>query len=199
MNRNLWIVLAVIGATVALLAFYVLGQPKAAASLESVRTTPAPWPVDSEHVKERLDAIGLPALAQEGTVLHTHQHLDIYLHGTSTPVATGIGLHEAYPPFIAPIHTHDNTGIVHVESPTPGTFTLGQFFDIWGVRFSGSCIGAYCADEKNALLVYVNGERYQGDPRNIELTPHEEIAVIYGLASETPSAIPATYSFPEGY
>jgi hypothetical protein len=56
-------------------------------------------------------------------------------------------------------------GIIHVESPTVGKFYLGQFFDIWGVRLTSDCIGGYCTDATNTLTVYVNGEKYAGDPR----------------------------------
>jgi hypothetical protein len=44
----------------------------------------------------------------------------------------------------SPIHTHDTSGIVHIESPTVRPFTLGQFFDVWGVRFTSDCIGGDC-------------------------------------------------------
>ena len=47
--------------------------------------------------------------------------------------------------FIAALHTHDASGIVHIESPDKRDYTLGQFFDVWGVRLSSTCLGApYC-------------------------------------------------------
>ena len=79
------------------------------------------------------------------------------------------------------------------------TFTLGQFFDIWGVRLTASCIGGYCTDATHMLSVYVNGTLYNGDPRQLALAAHQEIAVVYGTKAETPKTIPASYEFPEGY
>jgi hypothetical protein len=192
----------VIGAAIGLLllscffAWLILHAPKP--SLASLSVGTAPWATETEHLKERLAADNLPALSEEGTALHTHEHLDLMIHGTAVPVPSGIGIHESAPGFIAPIHTHDATGIIHVESPIVATFTLGQFFDIWGVRLTSACLGSYCTDEQNALEFYINGTRYQGDPREIPLTAHEEIAVIYGTASEHPTSTPSTYSFPEG-
>ena len=29
------------------------------------------------------------------------------------------------------LHTHDQSGIIHIESPIHRAFTLGNFFDIW--------------------------------------------------------------------
>jgi hypothetical protein len=36
------------------------------------------------------------------------------------------------------LHTHDGTGIIHIESPIKRDFTLGQFFDIWAKKFEQS-------------------------------------------------------------
>ena len=78
--------------------------------------------------------MGLPALTAEGEALHTHQHIDIYVDGQPVVVPAYIGIN-ATEGFLSPIHTHDSTGIIHVESPTVRDFTLGEFFDVWGVRF----------------------------------------------------------------
>ena|SRR6266403_1418466 len=168
-------------------------------SLESISTSEAPWAPETDHLRERLSAIHLPALAAEGSALHIHQHLDIFVHGKPVAVPADIGIHDAIPQFIAPIHVHDTTGIIHVESPTVEKFYLGQFFDIWGVRLTDTCLGGYCADATNTLTFYVNGTKYEGDPRQLELTSHEEIVATYGTPSELPNPIPSTFSFPEGY
>ena len=167
-------------------------------TLPGIQTSLAPWPAELDNLHARLTDIGLPALAEEGTVLHIHQHLDIYIHGVTTPVAAGLGINEQEG-FISPIHVHDTSGIIHVESPTVQTFTLGQFFDIWGVRFTSECIGGYCASATDSLRVYVNGQLYQGDPRELALASHQEIVVAYGRNAELPNPIPASFVFPEGY
>jgi hypothetical protein len=168
-------------------------------SLDSISTSEAPWAPETDHLKERLAAIHLPALSAEGTALHIHQHLDIFVHGKPVAVPTDIGIHNALPQFISPIHVHDTTGIIHVESPTVEKFYLGQFFDIWGVRLTADCLGGYCTDATNTLTFYVNGTKYVGDPRQMELTSHQEIVATYGTPSELPNPIPATFTFPQGY
>ena len=167
-------------------------------TLPGIQTSQGPWPVELGNLAARLRAIGLPALSAEGTVLHTHQHLDIFIHGKSVDVPAGIGINEGAG-FISPIHVHDTTGVIHVESPTVQTFTLGQFFDIWGVKFLKGTIGGYVVDEKNNVFdVYVNGKKYRDDPRLLTLEPHQEIVIVYGTDKETPKTIPSSYTFPAG-
>jgi hypothetical protein len=198
--KKIWILILVL-VLIILAAIAVLSRhPSTPVSATTgIATSEAPWPAELTHLKDRLTAIGLPALSAEGTALHIHQHLDIYVHGKRIDVPAGIGIHESFPPFISPIHVHDTTGIVHVESPTVQTFTLGEFFDIWGVRLSSACLGGYCADATSSLLVYVNGAPYTGDPRALALAAHQEIVIIYGTTAELPQPIPASYSFPQGY
>src|SRR6185369_5291791 len=95
----------------------------------------APWSANVRLLRRRLTAIGLPALDAEGTALHIHQHLDIYVNGRRVPLPAGIGIDEL-DGFISPLHTHDTSGVIHVESPKVETFTLGQFFAVWGVRLT---------------------------------------------------------------
>jgi hypothetical protein len=167
-------------------------------TLTGIQRGDAPWPPETSSLKKRLKEIGLPTLTQEGAVLHTHEHLDIFVAGKQLPVPSDIGINDAAG-FIAPIHTHDETAIIHVESPTLRTFDLGQFFDIWGVLFTKDCIGGYCSQGDKNLEVFVNGNIFQGDPRTIELKEHEEIVVTFGTSEELPNPIPSSYAFPPGY
>jgi hypothetical protein len=72
-------------------------------------------------------------------------------------------------------------------------------FTEWGVALSAGRVGAYATGDSRGrtVEVYANGERYTGDPRQLVLKPHEEIAVI---ATNTTHkvAVPPTYHFPEG-
>lgn len=165
--------------------------------LPGILYTAAPWPANQDLLRERLAAIGMPALREEGSASHTHQHLDLFVHGQAIaiPADIGVGVGEE---FFSPMHTHDTLSIIHVESPTMRRFTLGQFFDVWGVRFDQQCLGGYCVDTDNQLRVYQNGRLVSGNVRDVVLTAHDEIAVIFGLASELPNPIPASYNFPAG-
>ncbi len=166
-------------------------------NLPGIETGNAPWPAEIPHLRERLHAIGLPPLGSEGTTLHIHQHLDLVIDGKPVAIPAGIGINQAAN-FISDIHVHDTTGVIHVESPTVQTFTLGQFFDIWGVRFTKDCVGGYCGSATSTVRVYVNGTLVPGDPRSLVLAAHQEIVVVYGTEKDMPKVIPSSYSFPPG-
>jgi hypothetical protein len=165
--------------------------------LPGIQTGSPPWRAETAQLRARLTAIGLPALTGEGQGQHTHQHLDLYVDGRQVVIPTDIGINRTAA-FLSPIHTHDSTGIIHVESPVVRTFTLGEFFDVWGVRFDGHCIGGVCDSNGRVLSVYLNGQPYTGDPRALALTAHEEIVVAIGTAAQLPNPIPASYAFPAG-
>lgn len=166
-------------------------------ALPGMQITDAPWPPELGHLAERLRAMGLPALSAEGTALHIHQHLDIIIDGKPVSIPANIGINQLAG-FISDIHVHDSTGVIHVESSKVQTFTLGQFFDIWGVKFTKDSIGGYVVTGDKALKVYSNGTLYQGDPRLLSLQAHQEIAIVYGTDAEAPQSIPSTYAFPAG-
>ena len=107
--------------------------------LVGLQTGPAPWNPGLDTLPDRLDAVGVHALTNEGQVLHIHQHLDIFVNGKHEPVPQGVGIYAGQ--FLTELHTHDPTGIIHVESPVAKHFDLGQFFGVWGVRLNARCIG----------------------------------------------------------
>ena len=96
---------------------------------------------------------------------------------------------------LAPLHTHDTTGVVHIENSVPAKFVLGQFFVEWGVRFTGECLGSYCTGNGKELAVFVDGKRYTGDPTRLVLASHQEIAIEYGASGQLPTP-PSSYDFP---
>lgn len=159
-------------------------------TLPGIQISEAPWQPEINHLRERLTIMGLPVMAREGRTLHIHQRLDLFINGKNVVVPGMIGINVPEQ-FISPIHTHKKPGEIHIESPTVQTFTLGQFFDIWGVRFTSKCIGSYCKDQNNSIKVFVNGKAVAGDPRSIELTDHQIIIVTYGTPGELPNPMPS--------
>jgi hypothetical protein len=159
----------------------------------------APWGANTGQLRERLHGIGLPALRVEGHKLHTHEHLDLYLAGRHVAVPAGIGIgQDAGGLFFSPLHTHDRSGILHVESATVRPYTLGEFFRVWGVRLSATCIGNDCAGNGRAVRAFVGGVRVPGDPAKIPLRRHAEIVLTIGTAAQLPRPIPSSYGFPAG-
>jgi hypothetical protein len=165
-------------------------------TLGRLLTTPPPWPTNTGELSQRLAAENLPSLnAMEGQVLHIHQHIDLYIRGQHLAVPAQIGIVTSPQVLFAPIHTHDGSGIIHIESPTQRDFSLGEFFDVWGVLFTPMCIGAYCNSGSERLQVFANGKVVTGNPRQLKLLEHEEIVVTFGTPAQIPRPYPVSYRF----
>ncbi len=169
-------------------------------NLSGIQKGDAPWAPEIGNLVKRLRDIGLQPSEMEGAALHMHEHLTVFVNGASVEVPANIGIHSAAR-LMSPVHTHDTKGIIHVESHTVQSFYLGQIFDVWGVYFTKDCIGGYCSDSEGnkKLSVYVNGALYAGDPRTLELKPHQELTIVYGTQAQLPNPIPSSYTFPPGY
>jgi hypothetical protein len=98
---------------------------------------------------------------------------------------------------ISPLHTHDATGVIHIESPVKRQFSLGEFFSEWDVSLSADNIGALRVADSKVLRVFVNGAPKSGNPAAITFGPHDEIAVVYGIPRPG-ETIPSKYDFPSG-
>lgn len=123
---------------------------------------------------------GIHCDAAEGSVEHIHAQLQLFNHGRSVPVPAQIGIPQSGS-CLYWLHTHDNGGFIHIESPVRRTFTLGQFFDIWGPDLSWTRAGTVAASRGTRLHVWVNGARWNGrDPRDIVLRDRETIVIQSG-------------------
>ena len=163
-------------------------------SLPGVLNGPPPWPANTEQLQLRLRAIGLDPLTEEGQVVHIHQHLDIFVEGKRVTVPANIGIDESGK-FIAALHTHGTDGILHVESPTASSYSLGQFFAVWGLRLDRRCIGGRCATGGKRLAAWVDGKPLDADPTRIVLAEHQVIVLAYGAPAQDPDPVPATHDF----
>jgi hypothetical protein len=131
---------------------------------------------------------GIQCNSDEQVAYHIHTHLSVYVDGALRPIPAGIGI-------VAPVaqqtangafdsasrcyywlHVHAQDGIIHIESPNHGNYTLGQFFAIWKQPLSADQIGP----ARGTLTVFVNGTRYTGNPTNIALKSREDIQVDVG-------------------
>ena len=63
---------------------------------------------------------------------HIHTHLDIFVDGKNYTVPALIGITNNC---FYWLHTHDQSGIIHIESPVKRDFNLGQFFDLWNKKY----------------------------------------------------------------
>lgn len=143
-------------------------------------------------------AAGLSMLDAEGTAEHIHIHLDVWVGGQKVTVPQLVGINEGAGT-ISPLHTHDTSGVVHIESPVVKDYRLGQFLTEWGVPISATQFGTEKTDATHTLKVYVNGKETTGDPSQLVFHAHDEIAIVYGTAAQNASVqIPSSYSWPSG-
>jgi hypothetical protein len=154
-------------------------------------------PTDTAQGGRGQDVDGIPCQTNEGVQLHIHSHLAIIVHGELVQIPQAIGV-QPIPPnggCLYWIHTHDNSGVIHVESgsvqaPNGGPYTLGMFFDIWGQTLSRDQIGPF----KGPVTAYVNSQPYEGDLRAIPLRSHQRIVLEVGK----PVVPPPVYLLPAG-
>jgi len=122
---------------------------------------------------------GISCDAMEGQRLHTHQHLVIFDHGKEVPIPPNVG-QPAVRQCIYWVHTHTPDGIIHIEAPLDRTFTLGDFFNVWGQPLTKATAASAHAAKGASLKVWVDGKPYAGDPRAIALAPHADIVIEAG-------------------
>lgn len=181
------------------LAAVTAASAGSSSQLPGLMTGKGPWgPNDGPGLKARLKAIGLDALPKEALAFHIHQRMAVLVNGRGQYLPAGIGIDKNLK-FISELHTHDESGIIHVEAPKARKFTLGQFFDVWGLRFSSKCLGGYCNKGDRHVMVWTDGARVHDDPRKIVLTSHLSIVVAYGTEKSVPKPIPKHFLFPQGY
>lgn len=142
---------------------------------------------------------GIEGSSREMLQVHVHAHLTLINKGQQIAIPYGIGIVKPFQVnngFVGMgqgiywLHTHDATGIIHVESPDNRRYTLGNFFDIWGRPLtSGEVAGL-----KGVVRAFVDGKPYAGDPRGIVLGAHTQITLQVG----TPIVTPPVYTFPQG-
>ncbi|HWE70521.1 MAG TPA: hypothetical protein VG205_09170 [Acidimicrobiales bacterium] len=146
---------------------------------------------------------GISCSSTEQLVFHIHAHLAVYVNGAPKLLPPGVGIGPPLQfqttstgPFVdggscfSWLHTHDSSGIIHIESPIQRVYTLGNFFDIWGQPLSATQVGPAAG----AVTATVNGTPFTGSPRDIPLNAHNVIQLDVG--STTPA--PQPYTFPSG-
>jgi len=146
---------------------------------------------------------GIQCNTTQQTVFHVHTHLTIFVKGHARQIPYGIGITAPRKGQSTPqgvfvtggrcfywLHTHVADGIIHIESPVQRTYTLGDFFDIWGQPLSRDQVGP----AKGKVTAFFNGKVYLGNLRQIPLGNHIQIQLDVG----TPRVSPESIIFPSG-
>jgi len=141
---------------------------------------------------------GIACQRSEQVLFHIHARVTVYVDGRSRRIPYGIGI--APPREVAPtragafvvgggcfawLHTHAADGIVHIESPVRRTFTLGNFFDVWGEPLTASRVGP----ARGRVVAFVDGKVWRGSPRSIPLRAHAQVQLDVGRPLVAPVSI----------
>jgi hypothetical protein len=132
---------------------------------------------------------GISCDAMEGSRIHIHQHLVILDKGKPVEIPFNVG-RPANANCLYWIHTHTPDGIIHIEAPANRSFTLGDFFAIWGQPLTRLQAASAKGSRKVPLRIWVDGKRYTGDPAKILLLAHTDITIEAG--PPFPAPVPFT-------
>ncbi|MEP6732745.1 MAG: hypothetical protein ABJE10_19025 [bacterium] len=122
---------------------------------------------------------GISCDLMEGQRMHIHQHLVILDKGIPVAIPQNVG-QVPQQRCLYWVHTHTPDGIIHIEAPKDRTFTLGDFFQIWGQPLSRTQAASAQAKKGASLKVWVDGKPYTGNPNTIALSKHADIVIEAG-------------------
>ena len=123
---------------------------------------------------------GISCDVAEASDYHVHAHLAILVRGKAVagpPANTGIHLEHLC---LYWLHTHDDSGIIHIEAPHRIAPTLRNFFDIWGQPLTSQRVAGYTVAPGQTLRVYLGRTRDGGDPGAVTLYEHTAVTLEIG-------------------
>jgi len=119
----------------------------------------------------------LTTCINEGSLAeHIHVHLKIVINGEQVKIPANVGVTSSC---TLPVHTHDDTGEIHIESPFVYPFNLKDFFLVWGQPFNNTQIMQYKVDSTHLLKMTVNGQQ-NTEFENYVFHDGDEIVITYG-------------------
>ncbi len=113
----------------------------------------------------------------EQTAYHVHAHVSIYINGKQSLIPQYVGIASDGSCYYW-LHTHDTSGVIHMEAPASRSFIFGNFLDEWSAHFSSLGYPPEL-DFTTGWKVWVDGKPYTGNFRNIPLVAHALITMAY--------------------
>jgi hypothetical protein len=110
---------------------------------------------------------------------HVHAHLTIVVKGRLLYPPGGVGIHYEHL-CLYWLHTHDASGVIHIEAPHRIEPTLKNFFDIWGQPLSRHIVWRYRVPAQGSMRVFVGHHTYMADPGSITLFNHTVVTIEVG-------------------
>ena len=173
--------------------------------LVPVPKAPALAPASTTVARRNKSVDGIKCQYNPKVLFHVHAHLTLFVKGKQRAVPAGVGF---WPPLgpqnyrngqfgVTPdncwtwLSTRYADGLIHVESPVARSFTLGEFFDLWGQPLSSRRVGP----ARGHVTAIVDRRVWTGDPRRIPLRSHTQIQLEVG----GPLVAPQQIDFPGAF
>jgi hypothetical protein len=149
----------------------------------------APFGTHYDGLEERRLQAGVPTMSdQSAGGPHIHPKLAVYVRGERIEIPVNIGIDPSRSPQdMAGLHTHDSSGVIHVENAADPT--LGQFFQIWGVQLSPTQLGPHEAKDSEGVRAWVDGEPVS---QLTDLVMEDGQEIVVALGPKGASAPPAS-------
>lgn len=143
---------------------------------------------DSNEIGISSNISGITCDQTEHLVYHNHTKLvvnDQNNHSVTIPSDIGIVPNKC----IFWLHTHDDSGIIHVESPTKIGFTLGQFLQVWKAFDNASFLNDLLQSgiEANVSILTENGTVVQPSTSITNITLQDLDIITLDLKNVTES------------
>lgn len=186
--KTTWTIVGVAAAFSVVMAVLLLSGNESdgqAGDLPGLQETEAPWQPEYAGLAKRIQTLGLPSPGTEK--FHVHQRLKVYVDGREVTVPANIAFNQQAR-LAAALHTHNTDGIVHMEADQPFAAKLGDFFTMWGVKFTADQLGSYRAEGDKTVQVFVNGQAVTDGP-GYALKAKDQIVVGYGAPGSFPTTI----------
>jgi len=123
--------------------------------------------------------------SNEQLAFHIHAHLTMYINGQAVPLPAQVGIAKDQS-CLYWLHTHDTSGVIHLEAPANHSFVLGNFLNEWSTQFP--TLNYPPQLDQIGWQAYVDGKPYNGDFHQIPLKSHTLITLVYN----SPHAVPDT-------
>ena len=121
----------------------------------------------------------------EHLVYHNHTKLIIKIQNETLNIPARIGIIPN--DCIFWLHTHDDSGIIHIESPINTAFSLDQFLKVWSIFDNSSFIKNISKNEipANVSMISENGSKIKSDDyKNIILENNAIITIDFANRSK---------------
>jgi len=161
------------------------------------------------HGPDNTSVDNVPCEPMMSNNYHIHVFIGIYYQGQELALPTATGIVEPQIDAVGDdntgtqcfyfTHTHDSTGVLHVESdnggvvespPNDSKFVLGQYFQVWGINVSSTGwnqfgqFGSY----NGPMEILTSGQVFRGDTTGnaTSKVPESDLTPYYGDPNQIP-------------